>query len=225
MLENKTVLITGANGALGREVANRASDLGARLILVDIAESCEFPGTKEYTYHRVDLTNTNETKALAAEVNRVDVLCNIAGGFDMGTPVYDTPEEQWDFLFKINVLTLRNVVSAIVPKMIDRGQGSIINIGALGALSGAADMGSYCASKSVVMRLTESLSAEVKNKGINVNAVLPSVIDTPTNRSAMPTVDPNDWVSPTDLANVICFLGSDYSKAIHGALVPVAGLS
>ena len=86
-------------------------------------------------------------------------------------------------------------------------------------------MGAYLASKSVVMRLTESLSEEVKNAGVNVNAVLPTVIDTPRNRADMPEVDPATWVDPEDLGNVICFLGSDAAKAVHGALVPVNGLS
>ena len=86
-------------------------------------------------------------------------------------------------------------------------------------------MSAYSASKSVVMRLTESLSGELRGQGINVNAVLPSVIDTAQNRESMPDVDPATWVAPTDLANVICFLGSDAANAVHGALVPVRGLS
>jgi NAD(P)-dependent dehydrogenase (short-subunit alcohol dehydrogenase family) len=138
--------------------------------------------------------------------------------------VYATSDQQWEALFKLNVTTMRNVLKAIVPTMIERAKGSIVNIGAMGALTGAAEMGSYCASKSVVMRLTESLSAELKHHGINVNAVLPSIIDTAANRAAMPDADPSNWVAPEDLAHVICFLGSDRSRAIHGALVPVAGL-
>ena len=90
-------------------------------------------------------------------------------------------------------------------------------------LKGQAGMSAYVASKSVVLRITESLSAEVRDHGVNVNAVLPSIIDTPANRAAMPKADPLRWVSPDDLANVICFLGSDAARAIHGALVPVTG--
>jgi NAD(P)-dependent dehydrogenase (short-subunit alcohol dehydrogenase family) len=85
-------------------------------------------------------------------------------------------------------------------------------------------MGAYCAAKAVVMRLTESLSGELKGKGINVNAVLPSIIDTPRNRADMPNADPGTWVAPEDLAQLICFLGSDAARAIHGALIPVTGL-
>jgi NAD(P)-dependent dehydrogenase (short-subunit alcohol dehydrogenase family) len=112
-----------------------------------------------------------------------------------------------------------------MPIFLARGRGSVVNIGAMSAREGQANMSAYCAAKSVVMRLTESLSKELRNKRVNVNAVLPSIIDTPRNRADMPDADFSRWVSPDDLANVICFLGSDAAAAIHGALVPVVGLS
>ena len=117
------------------------------------------------------------------------------------------------------------MLSIAVPRLLARTRGSIVNIGAYGALQGQADMSAYCASKSTVMRITESLANEVRGQGINVNAVLPTVIDTPANRAGMPDTDPSLWVDPGDLANVICFLGSDAARAVHGALVPVRGLS
>jgi len=104
------------------------------------------------------------------------------------------------------------------------GRGSIVNVGALGALKASGNMGAYAAAKSTVMRLTESLSEEVRRQGINVNAVLPSLIDTPRNRADMPEADFAQWVDPIDLAKVICFLASDDAKAVHGALIPVTGL-
>ena len=109
--------------------------------------------------------------------------------------------------------------------LLEQQKGSIVNVGAFGAREGQGLMGAYCASKSVVMRLTETLAQELKAKGINVNAVLPTVIDTVANRSAMPENNPADWVSPDDLAAVICFLISPAAKAVHGALLPVRGLS
>jgi NAD(P)-dependent dehydrogenase (short-subunit alcohol dehydrogenase family) len=143
----------------------------------------------------------------------------------MGPTVFATEDESWDAMFTINVTTLRRVLEVAVPRLLARGRGSIINVGALGALKGGANMSAYLASKSVVMRLTESLSEEVKAAGVNVNAVLPTVIDTPRNRADMPNADPAAWVNPQDLGAVICFLGSDAAKAVHGALVPVTGLS
>jgi NAD(P)-dependent dehydrogenase (short-subunit alcohol dehydrogenase family) len=109
--------------------------------------------------------------------------------------------------------------------MIAAGGGKIINVGAFAAQKGAANMGAYIASKSAVMRLTETMAAELREKNINVNCVLPTIIDTPENRAAMPKADPTRWVAPDDLANVVVFLASDEARAIHGAALPVTGLS
>ena len=86
-------------------------------------------------------------------------------------------------------------------------------------------MGAYCAAKSSVIRLTEAMAAELREKNINVNCVLPTVIDTPENRAAMPDADPSRWVALADLANVVVFLASDAARAVHGAALPVTGLS
>lgn len=226
-LSGKTVLITGANGGLGKTVAARAQQLGANLVLLDIA----FPpadlarGEAGVSRHAVDLTDSAATRACIEGAGAIDVVLNLAGGFDMGPAVHEITDQQWDFLFKMNVTTLQNVVRAVVPDMIGRGGGAIVNVGALGALQGQANMGAYCASKSVVMRLTESLSAELKEKGINVNAVLPSIIDTPRNRADMPDADFSKWVTPEQLASAILFLASAEASAIHGVLLPVSGLS
>jgi NAD(P)-dependent dehydrogenase (short-subunit alcohol dehydrogenase family) len=107
-----------------------------------------------------------------------------------------------------------------------RGNGGrIVNVAAAAGQRGSAAMGAYSAAKSAVVRLTESMAAELRDKGINVNCVLPTIIDTPENRSAMPGADPSRWVAARDLANVIVFLASDEARAIHGAAVPVSGLS
>ena len=143
----------------------------------------------------------------------------------MGPSVHDADEEEWAHLFSMNVTTMRNVIASVVPAMIAHGGGKIVNVGANSAREGQAQMGAYCAAKSTVMRLTESLSKELRHQGINVNAVLPSIIDTPTNRNDMPDADFSKWVSPQDLASVILFLASDNADAVHGALVPVVGLS
>jgi NAD(P)-dependent dehydrogenase (short-subunit alcohol dehydrogenase family) len=108
--------------------------------------------------------------------------------------------------------------------MIERGRGKIVNVGATGGLAGQAGMAAYSAAKSAVIRITESMAAELKRKGINVNCVLPSIIDTPQNRAAMPKADPSHWVAPVDLASVILFLASDEARAVHGAALPVTNL-
>jgi NAD(P)-dependent dehydrogenase (short-subunit alcohol dehydrogenase family) len=155
----------------------------------------------------------------------IDVVCNIAGGFDMGPAVHETSDALWSKLMDINVGTLLNVVRAVVPAMLEAGSGKIVNVGAMGGVAGKGNMGAYSASKSVVIKLTESMSAELREKGINVNCVLPSIIDTPPNRADMPNADFSKWVSPAALADVIVFLASDKARAIHGASVPVVGLS
>jgi len=225
-LAGRTVLITGANGALGRAVADRAGALGASLVLA----SRSFNGylLDHHPKARLLTLDLAEPGALASALGgtgRIDALFNLAGGFAMGESVYDPQGKDWDAMFRINVATLRNSLQAVIPRMIAQRRGAVVNVGALSALKGAAAMSAYVASKSVVLRLTESLSAEVREHGINVNAVLPSILDTPSNRAAMPDADPTRWVAPADLAAVICFLGSDAACAIHGALIPVAGLS
>jgi NAD(P)-dependent dehydrogenase (short-subunit alcohol dehydrogenase family) len=113
---------------------------------------------------------------------------------------------------------------ATVPVMLSAGRGKIVNIGAGAGLNAGARMGAYSASKSVVIRLTEAMAAELKSQGINVNCVLPSIIDTARNRSDMPNADYRTWVHPDALARVIGFLASDAATPIHGAALPVSGL-
>ena len=221
-LAGKKIVITGAAGALGAGVAQVAHSQGAEVVLLDVVEG--FTSELGQT-HSVDLLNAQAVQSVFDAIGDFDVLANIAGGFDMGPTVDATEDDFWQRMFDINVTTLRRALGAAVPVMIARGRGSIINVGAVGAIQGSANMSAYQASKATVMRLTESLSEEVKGAGVNVNAVLPSVIDTPSNRDAMPDADFGAWVSPTDLGEVICFLGSDAAKAVHGALVPVRGLS
>ena len=221
-LAGKKIAITGAAGALGAGVAQVAHKQGAEVVLLDVVEG--FTSELGQT-HSVDLLDAQAVQSVFDVIGDFDVLANIAGGFDMGPTVDATEDDFWQRMFDINVTTLRRVLGAAVPTLVARGRGSVINVGAFGALQGSANMSAYQASKATVMRLTESLSEEVKGAGVNVNAVLPSVIDTPSNRGAMPDADFGAWVSPTDLGEVICFLGSDAAKAVHGALVPVRGLS
>ena len=145
--------------------------------------------------------------------------------FLAGEAVHETTDETWSFLFDLNARSMLNTVRAVVPHMLQAGGGKIVNVGANSALKGVAHMGAYCASKSVVIRLTESMAAELREKKINVNFVLPTTIDTPENRAAMPNADPARWVAPKDLAAVILFLCSQAARAVHGAAIPVSGLS
>jgi len=217
--EGKTCLITGAAGNLGRAVAAAFASAGASLILVDLDDkvlrSAYGRDDERKAFIGADLLDAaSVTKAVAtARFDRIDVLCNIAG-----------PEDVWELMLDLNAKSVINTARAVVPKMLAAGYGKIVNIGAVAGLRGGAKMGAYSASKSAVIRLTESMSAELRDKGINVNCVLPSVIDTPQNRADMPSADPRRWVAPEALADVVLFLASDAARAIHGAAIPVTGL-
>ena len=233
MTPARTVIVTGAAGNLGRAVAETFAKQGARLVLVgrDTAGLAQVYGdeTPSRLFVGADLLDQAQVEMMVATAtkrfDRIDVLCNLAGGFRVGSTVHETSDTDWDFLFDVNLRTVRNTVRAVVPPMLATGGGKIVNVAAGAAVKGAARMGAYAASKAGVVRLTEAMAAELRERNINVNCVLPSIIDTPENRSAMPKSDPTRWVKAADLAAVIAFLASDAARAIHGAAVPVTGLS
>jgi NAD(P)-dependent dehydrogenase (short-subunit alcohol dehydrogenase family) len=181
------------------------------------------------TFVPMNLLERDEVKAridaLLGRILRIDALCHLAGGFRMGEAVHETSAATWDLLFDLNARTLVNVAAAVVPGMIAAGGGRIVTVGAASARQGLAQMGAYTAAKASVIRLTEAMSAELREENINVNCVLPTIIDTPQNRAAMPGADPARWVAPADLARVIAFLASDAARAVHGAALPVTGLT
>ena len=218
--DNKTVVVTGAAGALGQAVANIFHTSGARVIGVDV-----IPFEAAYEMRQADLIDPEGAAQVVESVDTIDILANIAGGFTMGDSVADTSDETWDFMFNLNTRTVLNMARAVVPGMVERQSGKIINIGARAGLRGGASMAAYAASKSVVIRLTESLADELKEAGINVNCILPSIIDTERNRADMPNANFDQWVAPIALAKVVRFLASEAADPIHGAAIPVEGLS
>ena len=224
----RTVVLTGAAGNLGRAVASAFADIGASLALLDVKPG-GIQDSARQVFVQTDLLDAQSVQAAADQVlqrfGRIDVLCNLAGGFRMGPPVHETSAQDWDFLFDLNARTLLHTAKAMVPAMLKGGGGKIVNVAAYAAQKGAARMGAYAASKSAVIRLTETMAAELREHNINVNCVLPTILDTPQNRADMPQADPRRWVAPADLAQVIVFLASDAARAVHGAALPVSGLS
>lgn len=229
--KGKTVLVTGASGNLGRTVATAFIANDANVIAVDRDLACltEVYGatSKQCLTVAADLTNSDQVRlAVRAGLDgfgRIDVLCNIAGGFWMGPQVHQTDQADWDRMFDMNVRGLLNVVREVVPTMIDAGGGKIVNVAANSALRGAAQMGAYCASKDVVVRLTETMSLELRDHSINVNCVLPSILDTQDNRRAMPDADFGRWVTTEALSDVMLFLASPSARAINGVALAVTG--
>lgn len=227
-----TVVVTGAAGALGKAVAHAFLAQGASIVAVDLQEAplrAAYGGDKRVRTVVADLVDPVQShEALASAVADVKgklVLCNIAGGFDMGPAVHATDDAFWRRLMDMNVGTVINACRAVVPAMLTTGGGKVVNVAAASAASGKGAMGAYCASKDAVARLTESMAAELRGQGINVNAVAPTILDTPANRASMPDADPSAWVALADLAAVIEFLASPRANAVHGAVIPVSGLS
>lgn len=228
--QQQTILITGAAGQLGAAVASTFQQRGARLVLLDRdagALQRRFGDIADAVLVDVDLLDRAQVAERVAQalarVGRIHTLCHVAGGFRMGEKVHETSGQTWDFLLGLNAGSLLNIAAAVVPHLIAQGGGQIVTVGAAAALKGGADMGAYAASKAALIRLTESMSAELRDQGVNVNCVLPSIIDTPDNRASMPDADVSRWVAPEALADVIAFLASDAARAIHGAAIPVTG--
>ncbi len=223
-MSERVVAITGGHGVLGRAVMQAALAAGLKVAVIDHASGQSVPdGVLELG--GVDLTDAATAGGAMASVverfGRLDALLNIAGGF-----VWQTVEDAdpaWSKMFALNLTTALNASRAALPHLKASDAGRIVNIGSAAALKAGTGMGAYAASKSAVHRLTESLAEELKPTSVTVNAVLPSIIDTPANRHDMPDADPAVWVAPADLAEVILFLASPGSRAVTGALIPVTG--
>jgi len=235
MDSDRVVLITGATGDFGPYVAKAFAQTGARLALtarkldqaqtlaadLGLADDRGLPSV-------VDVTQADSVAgwvaAVLAKWGRVDVLVNVAGGYKPGAPVADMQETDLDFMFNLNARSAFLTCRAVIPAMLAQGGGKIVNIGAKAGLLAGRKSAAYAVSKAAVLRLTEALSAEVRDNNINVNAIIPSTIDTPGNRAGQPNADTSKWVKPEDLAAVAVFLASESARAIHGAEIPVFGV-
>lgn len=233
---DRIVVVTGAAGNLGSATARAFQGAGARLVLVDRSPDRLprlFPDLAGSANHllaaSVDLTDESSMAAVVddalARFGRIDVLANTAGGYRAGTPVHETPLATWEFMLNLNARTVFVASSAVIPTMLQQGNGKIVSVAARAALKGGRKAGAYSASKSAVVRLTESMAAELNTSGINVNCILPGTIDTPQNRQAMPKADHGRWVPPEALADVMLFLASDAARAVTGVAIPVYGRS
>ena len=230
MSEPSTVVVTGAFGALGGAVARRFASRGVRLGLlgrgpVPAALRQEF-GAAHVLLGGVDLTVQEAASAamqsVAAATGGFQVLVNVAGGFRWET-LAEGDVSTWELMFAMNLKTAVVASKAALPHLITAGGGRIVNIGAGAAGRAAAGMGAYAASKAGVERLTEALAAELRDRNVTVNAILPGTIDTAANRAAMPDADVARWVEPEAVADVVVFLASDAARAVTGAALRVFG--
>jgi NAD(P)-dependent dehydrogenase (short-subunit alcohol dehydrogenase family) len=230
-LDGKVVVITGAFGALGMAVARAAHAAGAFIAALDRLEQAKAPvfATGIRAWGGVDVGSATAAEAVFKSISdafgKIDALVNVAGTFRWET-IAEGSVETWDLLYNVNLRTTLTASRSALPhllKMAGAGEGRIINVGAAAAIKAQMGMGAYAASKSSVSRLTEALADELKDKGITVNAILPSIIDTPANRREMPNAEFARWVTPEQLADVIVFLLSANSSGITGASIPVMG--
>lgn len=225
-LAGKRVVVTGGFGALGRAVGEVLTRQGARVALLDRAPVPVHRPAAEVVLGGVDLTQAEAANAAFAQAGAalggLDGLVNVAGGFRWET-VAAGSVDTWDALYEMNLRTAVLATRAALPQLLAGGRGRIVNVGAHAAQQAGAGMGAYAASKAGVARLTEALAEELKDQGVTVNAVLPSILDTPANRADMPQADFSRWVQPAQLAEVIAFLLQDAAAAVTGALIPVRG--
>jgi len=227
-LQGKVIVVTGGFGQLGAAVAQAALAAGAQVAALDRARP---PADAAWlggalALGELDLADADAAaRALTQVADRfvgIDGLVNVAGTFRWET-LEQGSLDTWDLLYRINLRSAASASRAALPHLLKRGGGRIINIGAGAANKAGAGMGAYAASKAGVAKLTEALAEELKDRGITVNAVLPSIIDTPANRADMPNADFSRWVKPQAIADVIVFLLSDRASAVTGALIPVPG--
>ncbi|MGL5839286.1 MAG: SDR family oxidoreductase [Sphingorhabdus sp.] len=220
----KFTLVSGAAGVLGQAVVTALADAGWTVAALDVSAAPVSGAALSVT--SVDLADGQAVAEAVASVKetfgRLDGLVNVAGGFRWEA-LADGSVDTWDLMYQINLRTAVQLSKACLPLLGEQGGGAIVNIGAGAAVKATTGMGAYAASKSGVARLTEALADELKDQNIRVNAVLPSIIDTPANRNNMPDADFAKWVSPAALASVVAFLLSDDAQAITGALLPVTG--
>ena len=229
---DRVVIVTGAAGSLGGAIARAFQSAGAKLTLVDRADGRLqqiFPEMADspdiFFAHSIDLTQADDIQAMVDgtldHFGQIDVLVNVAGGYRAGTPVHETPVETWDFMLNINARSVFLTSGVVIPHMLERGYGRIVSVGARVAMRCRANMAAYSVSKAAVVRLTESMSAELEGTGVYVNCILPRTIDTPANRQAMPNADYSRWTKPEAIAEVIMFLTSESACILTGAAIPV----
>lgn len=227
------VIVTGAAGNVGRALLATLAGRGDRIVAIDRQSAdlasalAPFGGVdRHHLLSDLDLFDPaaceSAIQATLARYGRIDGVAHTVGGFAMAQAAEGGPD-LWEQMYRLNVLTTLNMFRASLAPMRAAGRGSLVAIGAGAGIKAASGMGAYAAAKSAVHRLVESFADELKSQGVRVNAILPSIIDTPQNRQAMPDADHKSWVSPREIAESIAFLLAETASGITGAFIPVTG--
>ena len=231
-MDGEVVLVTGGTGALGSAVARAFLQQGA-YVAVTYRRRQEFDGLRSAAVadgarlrgHEVDVTDAAQmsslARALEAEFHRLDALVNTAGGYAGGTKLWEAESAVLERMLALNLRSVFVSACAVLPIMLKRGSGCIVNVAARSAIEPPGGAGAYAASKAAALALMHSLAMDLRGTGIRANSVLPEIIDTAANRRDMPRADFASWTKPEEIARVIVFLCAPESKAINGAAVPV----
>jgi NAD(P)-dependent dehydrogenase (short-subunit alcohol dehydrogenase family) len=230
----RVALIAGGTGGLGRAVSLAFLEEGAD-VLVTYRQEKEFSALKndsgehseKPTGQQVDVTDESAVRRLIDGIvesrGRLDILVNSIGAYAGGTRLWETEAKVFDAMLALNLRSGYILSRAVVPAMLRQKSGAIVNIASKAAIDHAAGAAAYAASKAAALAMMDSLGEDLRGTGVRVNSVLPSIIDTPANRAAMPGADFAKWPKPEEIARVVLFLCSDEARVIHGAAIPVYG--
>jgi len=233
-LTGQVALITGGTGALGRAVTAAFVQAGASAAVTFILDR-EIPECKAClgaradapVFLKADVTVENQVqelvKGVVGRLGRIDILLHLVGGYVGELPVAGLPEATWDHMLNVNLKSAFLCCKHVVPVMQRQGGGRIVTVSSRAAIKVFPGISAYAAAKAGLIAFTETLAGEVLKDNITVNAILPSVIDTPANRQAMPGAEYSAWVKPEEIARVLLFLCSEASRQISGAAIPVYG--
>jgi len=232
----KLALVAGGTGGLGRAVTLAFLEEGAKVVVTyrdqkewDDLKAISAASISSLAGHRVDVTDPagvgELVQKVVAEYGHLDVMVNTVGAYAGGMKLWETDPKVFDQMLTLNLRAGYTLLRAVVPEMLKQKQGAIISVASKAALDHAAGAAAYAASKAAAVAMIDSLAADLKGSGVRVNSILPSIIDTPANRRAMPNADFAQWPKPEEIARVILFLCSDDARLIHGAAVPVYGNS
>jgi NAD(P)-dependent dehydrogenase (short-subunit alcohol dehydrogenase family) len=232
--EGQVALVAGGTGGLGHAVSLAFLKESARVVVtsqrqegLDGLKSAAGTDAAQLDGFVVDVTDEAAVRQLVEKIlaqhGRLDILVNAVGGYVGGTKLWELETKIFDQMLALNLRSGYALSRAAVRAMLKKSRGAIVNVAAKAAFDHAAGAAAYAASKSAAVAMLDSLAADLKGSGIRANTILPSIIDTPANRKAMPTADFSKWPKPEDIARVILFLCSDDAKVIHGAAIPVYG--
>ena len=232
---DKTVLVAGGTGGLGREVTVAFLEAGANVVVTyrsaeefaAVVSAAQRIGAPPPSGASLDVTDAQAVRKFVAEIvakhGALDILVNTVGGYAGGTNLWEVDAGTYGKMLQLNLQAGFVLAQAVVAQMIKQNRGWIVNVASKAAVDHAAGAALYAASKAAAVALMDSLAADVKPYNINVNSVLPSIIDTAANRKAMPNADFAKWPKPEEIARVILFLCSEEARVIHGAAIPVYG--